>query len=141
MSRVEHIFVSPGRGRAMQQVAEAVAVPGCGLEGCAHGRAALRQVLLMDIETLAELGLEPGVVKENLTVRGLDMGRLERGQRLRVGQALLETTIPCAPCEQMEAIRPGLQEAIRGRRGVLFRVVEGGRIRPGDEIVVVEPAE
>jgi MOSC domain-containing protein YiiM len=38
----------------------------------------------------------------------------------------------------MDAIRPGLREAIRGRRGLLARTEKGGIIRVGD-IVSVEP--
>jgi MOSC domain-containing protein YiiM len=38
----------------------------------------------------------------------------------------------------MDEIRQGLQEAIRGRRGLLCRVVVSGRIRCGDPIEVEE---
>ena len=34
----------------------------------------------------------------------------------------------------MEEIRAGLEKELRGRRGMLCRVVEGGRIRAGDPI-------
>src|SRR2546426_3552032 len=45
-----------------------------------------RSVLLMEAETLEELGLRPGVVKENITTRGLALRGLKVGQRLRVGE-------------------------------------------------------
>jgi MOSC domain-containing protein YiiM len=38
----------------------------------------------------------------------------------------------------MEAIRQGLQEALRGRRGILCRVVKSGQIRRGDSIEIIE---
>jgi MOSC domain-containing protein YiiM len=60
------------------------------------------------------------------------------GQRIRVGEALLEITKECEPCHQMDAIRQGLQEALRGRRGILCRVIESGKIRRGDAIEIVQ---
>lgn len=123
----------------MREVPEAEAVVGKGLKSCAHGRpGSKRQVLLMDIETLEAMGLKPGLIKENVTTRGLDLKSLRRGQRLRVGEALLEVTLPCEPCGRMDDIRPGLQEELRGRRGMLCRVVERGVIRRGDRIEVGE---
>jgi MOSC domain-containing protein YiiM len=88
----------------------------------------------MDAETLEELGLPPGVVKENITTRGLDLRRLRTGQRLRVGEAVFEVCLPCQPCWRRDEIRGGLREELRGRRGMLCRVVEAGHIRRGDGI-------
>src|SRR5207245_7591329 len=73
--------------QAMREVEEIVAIENRGLQGCAHGRVGSgRQVLLMEAETLEELGLQPGVVKENITTRGLAVRGLKVGQRLRVGR-------------------------------------------------------
>ena len=88
----------------------------------------------MDLETLEEFGIAPGRVRENITTRGIALSTLPLGQRLRAGEALLEVTKPCEPCHQMDEIRQGLQEAIRGRRGFLCRVIASGRIRRGDRI-------
>ena len=121
----------------MRAVSEARAVPDWGFEGCAHARrASKRQILLIDSETLAEMDLLPGQVKENVLTTGLDVRGLQRGQRLRIGEALLEVTIPCTPCNMFEAIRPGLEAAMRGKRGMLCRVIEGGHMRPGDLISI-----
>ncbi len=92
----------------------------------------------MDAETLEEMDLHPGQVKENVLTRGLDVRSLQGGQRLRVGGALLEVTIPCTPCRMFEDIRPGLEAQMRGKRGMLCRVLEGGVIRPGDRIEIMQ---
>ena len=137
MALVEHIFVSRAHRLPMREVEEIGAIAGRGLQGCAHSRPdSPRQVLLMDAETLEVLGVPPGAVKENITTRGLELTKLPRGQRLRIGAALFEVSIACEPCRQMDDIRAGLQEQLRGRRGMLCRVVEGGRIRRGDVIEV-----
>jgi len=139
VGEVTHVFISLVHRQPMREVEEVMAVRDQGLHGCAHGRlGSRRQVLLMDSETLGHFGLPPGVVKENLTTRGLILGELRTGQRLRAGEALLEVTVPCEPCHRMDEIRPGLQQELRGRRGMLCRVVEGGRIRRGDRIEVMD---
>ena len=58
---------------------------------------------------------------------------------LRMGSVLLEVTMDCAPCEFIEGMRPGLQAAMQGRRGTLFRVLEGGELNVGDSIAVLMP--
>jgi MOSC domain-containing protein YiiM len=121
----------------MREFEEVLAVEDKGLKDCIHGRkGSSRQVLLMDCETLAEFGIPPGRARENITTRGIALGALALGQRLRAGEALFEVTKPCTPCHQMDEIREGLQEAIRGRRGLLSRVVESGRIRRGDNVEI-----
>ena len=135
MSEVTQLFLATARRRPMREAEEVLAVPDRGLEGCRHGRPGnRRQVLLVESETLDALGLSPGQVKENITTRGVRLSELAEGRRLSIGQAVLEVTGPCQPCSQMDEIRMGLQQELLGRRGVLCRVVEGGRIRRGDAI-------
>lgn len=141
MAEVVHLFRCITHRVAMVAHEEIVAVENRGFAGCAHARpGGRRQVLLMDIETLEEMKIAPGAVKENITTRGIDIRALKTGERLRIGEALFEVTYRCDPCDQMEEIRPGLKQELRGRRGMLFRVMEGGRIRVGDSILKVEYA-
>jgi MOSC domain-containing protein YiiM len=53
----------------------------------------------------------------------------------------LWVTGPCHPCGLMDDIRDGLQEELRGRRGVLAWVKAGGRVRVGDRIEATPPEE
>ena len=139
MAEVLHLFRFVAHGEPVREFEEVYAVENKGLKGCVHGRKdSSRQVLLMDIETLEAFGVSPGRMKENITTRGLVLDELLLGQRVRVGKALLDVTKPCTPCHQIEEIRPGLQDAIRGRRGILCRVVESGRICRGDGIQLLE---
>jgi MOSC domain-containing protein YiiM len=119
---------------------EVAAFDEAGIEGDAHrSPGSVRSVLLEDREVLEELGLAPGQIKENVTLGGVGVNALEPGTRLRIGDAVLELTKECAPCTRMEEIRPGLQERLRGRRGVLARVVEPGTARIGDPVHVLDP--
>jgi MOSC domain-containing protein YiiM len=100
-----------------------------------------RELLLIERETLERLGLEPGQVRENLTVEGLSLMGLPAGTRILLGGAEVEVTKECLPCEVMEAIRPGLRAELEGRRGMLARVVRSGTVRRGDPAAVAESAE
>jgi len=122
----------------MEELDEAVVMANFGFQGCAHARLlGTRQVLLMDEETLREFGLAPGIVRENVTTEGLDVNGLRLGQRLRVGDVELQVSLVCDPCEQIEALRPGLEAAMKGKRGMLCKVMRGGKLRRGDLIEVV----
>jgi len=131
------LFIAPGKGVPMQSRQSVTAITGLGLEGDWHARQeSKRQVLLMDEETLIEFGLPPGRVRENITTHGIALKTLERGTQLRIGEAVLEITLPCTPCEFIDEIRPGLREKMRGQRGMLARVVQGGKIKIGDAVEV-----
>ena len=134
MPRVLRLFRAPKRSWPMEELAEVSAIQEMGFEGCAHARPGSRQVLLMDRETLDALELSPGMMRENITTEGLNVNGLKQGESLRIGDVLLEVTMPCTPCGQMDDLRPGLRREIRGRRGMLCRIVKGGVVRQGDGI-------
>jgi MOSC domain-containing protein YiiM len=135
VASVLHLFRAPKRRLPMEELPETRAVVDSGIEGCAHSRAGgKRQILLVDRETLDAMSLRPGVIRENITTEGLNVNSLIRGQQLRVGEARLEVSAVCTPCDQLEKVQPGLRRELRGRRGMLCRVIEGGIIRRGDPI-------
>jgi MOSC domain-containing protein YiiM len=134
MPQVLHLFRAPQHRLPMEEADQVDAVEGSGFAGCAHARPGNRQVLLVDKETLEVMDLRPGIIRENITTEGLNVNSLEPGQQLRVGEARLEVSLPCTPCDQMERLRSGLRRELRGRRGTLCRVTNGGIIRRGDPI-------
>ena len=118
----------------MEEVNEVTAVDGQGLRGDSSYGQKKRQVLLIEQETLREFGLVAGQLKENAVVSGIVLAGLVPGSQIQAGEVLLEVTGDCAPCQYIEDLRPGLREAIAGRRGTLCRVVNGGLMRVGDQI-------
>jgi MOSC domain-containing protein YiiM len=137
VARVLNLFRAPKRRAAMEELREARVVEDAGFDGCAHARpGGKRQVLMVDIETLREMDLAPGMIRENITTEGLDVNALKAGQKLRAGEVELEVSLVCDPCEQIEALRPGLQELMLGKRGMLCRVLRGGAVKQGDSITV-----
>lgn len=140
MANVKHLFRAPKRRLPMEELNEVRIIRDQGLEGCAHGRpGSKRQVLLVDRETLEVLNLPPGIIRENITTEGLNVNGLAIGQHLQIGEARLEVSEVCTPCGQIEKLRPGLRKEMRGRRGMLCRVIESGTVRPGDAIEKLPP--
>jgi MOSC domain-containing protein YiiM len=142
MAKISHIFRAPKKRLPMEELQEARVITDVGLEGCAHARpgGGPRQVLLVDRETLEAMDLQPGVIRENITTEGMDVNGLAMEQEVRIGEVRLQVSEICHPCDQLEKIRPGLRREMRGRRGRLCRVLEGGMIRRGDTIEKVSSA-
>lgn len=142
---------------------------GLGVEGDAHcgktvqhrsivavdpGRSNLRQVHLVQEELfkdLEKLGfiIKPGDIGENVTTSGVDLLSLPRGTILKIGETVkLEITGLRNPCSQLDEFKEGLMKAVleRGTDGSIIRksgvmaiVLEGGKIIPGDQILVDLP--
>jgi MOSC domain-containing protein YiiM len=131
------IWRSPKRRSPMEPLESARVFENEGVEGCAHRRGGKRNVLFVAVEDLEALGVEPGAVKENFTVRGAEVMKWSLGQRLAIGDAEFEVSMICDPCELMETIRPGLLAEIDGRRGMLARVLKSGQVAVGDTITLL----
>jgi MOSC domain-containing protein YiiM len=137
MAEIAHIWRSPKRREAMERLETAQVYENDGVEGCAHRRGGKRNVLFVAAEDLEALGVQPGQVKENFTVRGADVMKWPVGQRLAIGEAEFEISMVCDPCELMDEIRPGLQAELEGKRGMLARVLKTGRVSTGDPLTLL----
>jgi MOSC domain-containing protein YiiM len=139
--KITSLQLCHGHRKPMVKVDEAEAITNLGLKTDLHAIPdSSRQVLLIEQEALDELHLSPGEVKENITTRHIELRNLKFKDRLHVGaEVILEITQSCSPCSRMEEIRTGLKSEIAGRRGMLARVIRGGKIRQGDSIRLVQP--
>ncbi len=133
--RVRALFIAPEK-KAKPVMLDEVCAIAAGFEGDFHTTttANRRQILMISQDVLQEFDLPPGSLFENIVVEGLDVMKFESGRQLRVGGTILEVTVPCTPCGQMEGIRQGLKRALDGRRGMFARVVSSGIVRVGDVI-------
>jgi TatD DNase family protein len=113
-----------------------------GLEGDRHAGRPLRQVSILNVETVVELAnagmpVQPGVLGENLTVEGVPVMQLAEGSRLRIGEAELEITGDRPACRELLEVHRNALKALVGRTGKMARVVHGGTVRPGDPIELI----
>ena len=116
------------------------ATAGMGLDGDVHADPlSPRQLLLAGTDAYDAFALPPHALRENLLV-DLDTSRLASGTVLRIGdEVLLRLMFQCEACGHLDAHRPGLSTRIGTRRGMLARVLRGGRIRPGDRVRAAGP--
>lgn len=135
--RIAAVCVASAKGIPKEDVGEGMLVEGQGIAGDAHWGFAHRQVSLLnleDIETSREKmpTLRPGSFAENLTVAGFDLGEVVIGDRLLVGDALLEVSQIGKECHVQCAIYHTMGDCIMPRKGVFCRVLRGGPVRKGD---------
>lgn len=79
-------------------------------------------------------GLVAGAVGENFTTRGVDLQALKKGDRLAVGDCVIQIVdvrVPCKSLKKWDAELPGL---IVGQSGWVCRVVKEGVVKEGDEV-------
>ncbi len=113
-----------------------------GLEGDAHAGNWHRQVSLLGQESIAKMtaqgvnDLLPGRFAENITTQGIVLYDLAIGTRLRIGSVILEVTQIGKECHQKCAIYRQVGDCVMPHEGIFARVVEGGVIRPGEQIIV-----
>lgn len=98
-----------------------------------------RAICLFSKELYDELAsegakMEAGSVGENFTTVGIDLKSLQKGDRLRVGQCVIELTDIRVPCSNLNKWHPDLLEMIKGRSGWVAKVVTEGDVKPGDLI-------
>jgi MOSC domain-containing protein YiiM len=83
-----------------------------------------------------DVNVKPGDVGENFTTRDFNLMSLSVGDRLKVGECLIEITNVRIPCRNLNKWHPDLMHIIQGRSGWVARVIEEGIVRPGDAIDV-----
>jgi MOSC domain-containing protein YiiM len=102
-----------------------------------------RAVCVYSTELYAELrgeglDLANGAFGENFTTEGIDLNALATGDRLRVGECLIELTDVREPCRTLKKWSAQLPRLILGRSGWVAKVVEEAVVRAGDAIAVVK---
>jgi MOSC domain-containing protein YiiM len=134
---ITNLHIARVKGTPSDPVQKATAISGLGLEGDRSAyEGNTRQVLFVDKEILDGFGLEPGQVKENITVTGLNVAQVQPGQVFTIGDVTLEAVGDCEPCGKMDAIRLGLKDQLQGKRGMLAKVINGGGLKVGDSVRV-----
>jgi MOSC domain-containing protein YiiM len=109
-----------------------------------------RALCLYSLEQIVELrqeghNVEPGSTGENITTLDLDWKKVLPGVRMRLGEeVLVEVTDYAAPCWKNSTwfidgdFNRINQKVNPGASRMYARVIEGGTIRPGDTIELIE---
>lgn len=143
MSKVLAICTSKHKGTLKNEVNEANFIEEFGIEGDAHAGKWHRQVSLLAFEKIDDFrnkggNVDFGAFGENLVVDGIELHKLPVGQRLTVGETLLEVTQIGKECHDKCAIYYQVGECIMPKNGIFTRVLKGGKVKVGDECVLLD---
>ncbi len=145
MGKIIAVCISEKKGTQKKNVHSAEFIKEYGIKGDAHAGKWHRQVSLLSndkIEAFKNRGAEvaEGAFGENLIVEGIDFRSLPVGTRFQCNDVLLELTQIGKECHTGCEIYHKMGDCIMPREGVFARVLSGGIIREGDDMVVLEAA-
>lgn len=141
--KIVSIAISKKKGTRKTQVEEALVVENQGLQGDAHAGPWHRQISFLaseSIEKARQRGLEVnfGDFAENIATRGVKWEDLPIGTQVRLGDSVrVEITQIGKTCHNKCAIYYQAGDCIMPREGVFGRVLSGGKIHSGDEVVLI----
>ncbi|GAB5519957.1 MAG: MOSC domain-containing protein [Rhodothermales bacterium] len=150
MPHVTALYIAPTAGAPMQSMDHVEAVAGQGLVGdryfagvgsFSRWPGSHREVSVIaeeDLEAMAEAGvpLTAAESRRNIVVRGLHLLDTLK-QSLYIGEVELLVMRKCQPCKYLARLtnHPDLIPAMIDRGGIRARIITGGTIRIGDEVV------
>ena len=106
-------------------------------------------IMLISMDILEDLNNEgwpvkPGELGENLTLDNIDYGKINPGQRYKIGEAEIEISIICDPCSNLGALPyigkdkiSTFIKTLMKRRGWYARVIKEGIVSSGDTILLI----
>lgn len=141
------IFIGHSAGATMQQVRQARAIAGSGLEGDRYAKAegsynqgspGRRQVTLINSIFFAGTGFDFADSRRNIVTLGVElMWLIER--EFAIGEARFRGLKYCDPCRRPSKLAGRTQsfaDAFHDRGGLVAEILEGGMIHVGDDIAL-----
>ena len=146
MSTITSLNISEKKGERKKPVESVELRADHGIIGDAHAGMRKRQVSLLAAESIQKmkdkgLDVNAGDFAENVTTEGIDLPELPLGTRLRLGPALVEVTQIGKKCHDRCEIYNQAGDCVMPREGIFVRVLEGGALRAGDPVKLVEGEE
>ena len=145
MGKLLAICTSPKRGTVKTEVPSAVLTPEWGIVEDAHGGNWHRQVSMLSAEKIEtfrkKIWVDYGAFGENLVIEGFDFRNLPGTSRFAIGDVVLEMTQIGKECHNDCVIKQQTGECIMPHEGVFARVLTGGEIHVGDEVILLPALE
>jgi MOSC domain-containing protein YiiM len=142
--KIVSIAVSKKKGTTKKCIDQAELIENHGIKDDAHAGDWHRQLSFLSAESIEKVSTEEfklnfGDFAENLATTGIDWKSQQVGQRVTLGEnALVEITQIGKECHKKCAIYYRTGDCIMPREGVFIKVLTGGMIKVGDEIVLVD---
>jgi MOSC domain-containing protein YiiM len=141
--KVVAISISKKKGIPKSNIKSAKLIENWGIDGDIHAGNWHRQISLLAFESIIKMhekglqNLRPGAFAENITTEFIELPNLEIGTRINLGQeAILEITQIGKECHNKCAIYFKVGDCVMPREGIFAKVIQGGEIFVGDEIVI-----
>ena len=143
MGKIVSINISEKKGLQKHEVDQVNVLEDFGIEGDAHAGKWHRQISFLDKEDIDEFNKKGGNVisgafGENFVVQGLNAKSLSVGSWIKCGDVLFEVTQKGKSCHDHCEIYYRVGECIMPKCGTFAKVLKGGQIKKGDEIMVIE---
>lgn len=146
MGKVIAVCISEKRGTEKKNIQEGNFIENFGLENDAHAGNWHRQVSLLSYAKIDEFNKKganviDGAFGENLVVEGIEFTSLPIGTRLKCNEVILEITQIGKECHSHCEIYKKMGECIMPTNGVFSRVLNGGKIKCGDNMEILSDVE
>jgi len=139
--KIVSVNISKEKGAVKEQM-PVIVINDSGVENDAHAGAWHRQVSVLAQESIdafvasTSRDTRPGEFAENITTTGLPLEKVAIFDRLQIGDGILEVTQIGKECHgDTCAIFREVGQCVMPKEGLFCRVISGGRITPGDEVV------
>ena len=137
------ISISNKKGIPKTNIPSANLIEDWGSDGDVHAGKWHRQVSLLAIESInkmKEKGLPniiPGAFAENITTEFLNLPQLEIGNKMKIGESVLEVTQIGKECHNRCAIFQTVGDCVMPREGIFAKVLTGGKILVNDNVEII----
>ncbi len=143
--KVVSVNISKEKGSIKTPVPKII-ITGNGVKDDAHAGTEKREVSLLSQEKIDGFSKEcdgrifkPGEFAENITFYGMDQEIIEVLDRFKIGEVELEVTQLGKECHGSKcAIFKEVGKCVMPHEGIFCKVIAGGEIKPGDEIVYIK---
>jgi MOSC domain-containing protein YiiM len=145
--KVYSLNISQKQGEKKKPVEQCIFIEDYGIQGDIHaGLIDTRQVSLLSWDRIKYkqissdifYELYPGDFAENITTEGIDLLKLNKGDRIRIKEVILEVSQIGKKCHTDCQIYKKLGWCIMPKEGIFARVIKGGEVKKGDEIEVMK---
>jgi MOSC domain-containing protein YiiM len=143
MAKVIAINISKQKGVPKTTIAQGEFIENFGLKGDAHAGNWHRQVSFLGQESIDKMGalgikgLCTGKFAENITTEGIELFLLPVGTKFKISDVIFEVTRIGKECHRKCAIYHQVGDCIMPKEGIFARVLKGGIIKAGDEILII----
>jgi len=142
--KIVSINISDKKSVRKKPVKEAILKTDFGIEGDAHASSKWhRQVSLLALESIRKmqdkgLKVNPGDFAENITTEGINLPKLPVGTKMTIGENIeVEVSQIGKKCHTRCEIYNQAGDCIMPKEGIFVKVLKGGKIREGDEIIII----